>query len=64
MVRELHVYGSVVPIHSRNPQKFQHQVIKINILLISKLKLRDMEQCLWKKQKELLEKSTILSKWL
>lgn len=26
MVRELHVYGSVVPIHSRDPKKFQHQV--------------------------------------
>ncbi|EAR84763.3 ELP3 family histone acetyltransferase (macronuclear) [Tetrahymena thermophila SB210] len=25
IVRELHVYGSIVPIHSRNPQKFQHQ---------------------------------------
>ena len=25
MVRELHVYGSVVPIHSRDPNKFQHQ---------------------------------------
>ena len=25
MVRELHVYGSVVPIHSRDPSKFQHQ---------------------------------------
>lgn len=25
MVRELHVYGSIVPIHSRDPQKFQHQ---------------------------------------
>ncbi|KAI8866001.1 elongator complex protein 3 [Ramicandelaber brevisporus] len=25
MVRELHVYGSVVPIHSRDPTKFQHQ---------------------------------------
>lgn len=25
IVRELHVYGSVVPIHSRNPNKFQHQ---------------------------------------
>jgi len=22
IVRELHVYGSVVPIHSRNPKKF------------------------------------------
>ena len=27
LVRELHVYGSVVPIHSRDPTKFQHQVI-------------------------------------
>lgn len=25
MVRELHVYGSVVPIHARDPHKFQHQ---------------------------------------
>ena len=25
LVRELHVYGSVVPIHSRDPNKFQHQ---------------------------------------
>ena len=25
IVRELHVYGSVVPIHSRDPKKFQHQ---------------------------------------
>lgn len=24
MVRELHVYGTVVPIHSRDPTKFQH----------------------------------------
>jgi len=25
VVRELHVYGSVVPVHSRDPTKFQHQ---------------------------------------
>lgn len=25
IVRELHVYGSVVPVHSRDPMKFQHQ---------------------------------------
>ncbi|XP_022659466.1 probable elongator complex protein 3 [Varroa jacobsoni] len=25
IVRELHVYGSVVPVHSRDPSKFQHQ---------------------------------------
>lgn len=26
IVRELHVYGSSVPMHSRDPTKFQHQV--------------------------------------
>lgn len=26
IVRELHVYGSVVPVSSRDPTKFQHQV--------------------------------------
>ena len=25
LVRELHVYGSAVPVHARNPRKFQHQ---------------------------------------
>lgn len=25
MVRELHVYGSVVPVSSKDPVKFQHQ---------------------------------------
>jgi elongator complex protein 3 len=25
MVRELHVYGSAVPVHARDPRKFQHQ---------------------------------------
>jgi elongator complex protein 3 len=25
IVRELHVYGSVVPIHNRDPTRFQHQ---------------------------------------
>lgn len=27
IVRELHVYGSVVPVSNRDPSKFQHQVI-------------------------------------
>lgn len=28
IVRELHVYGSVVPVSSRDPSKFQHQVLQ------------------------------------
>ena len=26
IVRELHVYGTAVPVHARDPTKFQHQV--------------------------------------
>jgi elongator complex protein 3 len=26
IVRELHVYGTAIPVHSRDPNKFQHQV--------------------------------------
>jgi elongator complex protein 3 len=29
IVRELHVYGSAVPIHDRDPNKFQHQVSQL-----------------------------------
>ncbi|OPJ83850.1 hypothetical protein AV530_017678 [Patagioenas fasciata monilis] len=36
IVRELHVYGSVVPVSSRDPSKFQHQVRGI---FISQLRL-------------------------
>ena len=62
LVRELHVYGSVVPIHSRDPTKFQHQVIYYFFERI--IKFRALGQCLWKKQKELLEMSMDQSKWL
>jgi len=34
IVRELHVYGSVVPVHGRDPTKFQHQVIYRSLVLI------------------------------
>lgn len=34
IVRELHVYGSVVPVSSRDPTKFQHQVSYILSLFI------------------------------
>lgn len=34
IVRELHVYGSVVPVNARDPTKFQHQVsFSISFLL-------------------------------
>jgi hypothetical protein len=26
IIRELHVYGTAVPVHGRDPTKFQHQV--------------------------------------
>lgn len=31
IVRELHVYGTAVPVHGRDPTKFQHQVCIENI---------------------------------
>lgn len=31
IVRELHVYGSVVPVNARDPTKFQHQVYIISL---------------------------------
>lgn len=30
IVRELHVYGTAVPVHGRDPTKFQHQVRNMN----------------------------------
>ncbi len=32
IVRELHVYGSVVPVNARDPTKFQHQVRNLNLI--------------------------------
>jgi elongator complex protein 3 len=32
IVRELHVYGTAVPVHGRDPTKFQHQVCPSLIL--------------------------------
>lgn len=31
LVRELHVYGTAAPVHSRDPKKFQHQVSLSNV---------------------------------
>ena len=31
IVRELHVYGTAVPVHARDPTKFQHQVSTVNL---------------------------------
>lgn len=42
IVRELHVYGSVVPIHSRDPLKFQHQVRPTKELRLIALGLREV----------------------
>jgi len=34
IVRELHVYGSAVPVHSRDPTKFQHKVCIFSLLSV------------------------------
>jgi elongator complex protein 3 len=35
IVRELHVYGTAVPVHGRDPTKFQHQVCERFTLLVT-----------------------------
>ena len=32
MIRELHVYGSAIPVHSRDPSQFQHKVLRSPVL--------------------------------
>src|SRR4029434_5117588 len=39
IVRELHVYGTVLPVSSRDPSKFQHQVTHTHTLSLSFLSL-------------------------
>jgi elongator complex protein 3 len=42
IVRELHVYGTAVPVHGRDPTKFQHQVCtNLHIILTSTVAKKD-----------------------
>ena len=34
-MRELHVYGTAVPVHGRDPTKFQHQVRPFLLCLVN-----------------------------
>ena len=47
IVRELHVYGSVVPVHARDPTKFQHQVSQLlqRTEIIGKPQQRSQQLC-------------------
>jgi elongator complex protein 3 len=48
IVRELHVYGSVVPVHGRDPGKFQHQVrVAMSVAKLMQLTrlCRDLARC-------------------
>lgn len=50
IVRELHVYGTAVPIHNRDPTKFQHQVCfsfhkPTGYFLIPRYTTRDLVRC-------------------
>lgn len=51
IVRELHVYGSVVPVSSRDPSKFQHQVeFALRIMIFKKKKNAKAATCVLKFQ--------------
>ncbi|TRZ09239.1 hypothetical protein HGM15179_017869 [Zosterops borbonicus] len=45
IVRELHVYGSVVPVSSRDPSKFQHQVEQLRAELLQERSSRQDLEC-------------------
>jgi elongator complex protein 3 len=38
IVRELHVYGTAVPVHGRDPTKFQHQVCSFALDVVGNLR--------------------------
>jgi histone acetyltransferase (RNA polymerase elongator complex component) len=54
-VRELHVYGTAVPVHGRDPTKFQHQVCERLLVTFHVAEMchrRVSERFLWRKQNE------------
>ena len=55
IVRELHVYGTAVPVHGRDPTKFQHQVdfsVSPSSGLPTDRIPRDSEHSSWRRQSE------------
>ena len=57
IVRELHVYGTAVPVHGRDPTKFQHQVCerfsRSRFTLLRYTTERALERFLWRKRSAL-----------
>ena len=41
IVRELHVYGTAVPVHGRDPTKFQHQVCERLLVMFHVAEMHD-----------------------
>jgi elongator complex protein 3 len=47
IVRELHVYGTAIPVHSRDPNKFQHQVSVCGLLCVRRVSMLGCGWCVW-----------------
>ena len=47
IVRELHVYGTAVPVHGRDPTKFQHQVCPSLSLYPMNVEVDDVLKGVW-----------------
>jgi hypothetical protein len=64
IVRELHVYGTAVPVHGRDPTRFQHQVCEPFTPLVTfhvantDTTQRASERSLWRKRSALLGRNT------
>ena len=71
IVRELHVYGSAVPVHSRDPTKFQHQgthcslthsaalpVVVHELMLVLLLLCQARARCSWRRRSASRGRST------
>ncbi len=52
IVRELHVYGTAVPVHGRDPTKFQHQVCERLLVAfhVAEVHERVSARSLWRKR--------------
>lgn len=72
IVRELHVYGTAVPVHGRDPTKFQHQVCPPVLGVESGRALKTDKthflsrvsgHCSWRRQSASPVRNTVASSW-
>lgn len=65
IVRELHVYGTAVPVHGRDPTKFQHQVRSVVFGNFRRVPIPSRVSGLssWRKRSVSLARNTVALSW-